>query len=178
MARKTPEPPQGASSPGAFDPAALAAQVRESAQQIWLAGMGAFAKAQADGRQVFETLVKEGTSLQKKTQASAEERLGEVTSRMQGMAGGVGLKAGQEWDRLGSIFEERTAKALRRLGVPSAKDVEALAARIELLEAEVARLAKPAGPAAKTVTRTAAKRGAPRARATPPAARTPRPKTR
>ena len=178
MARKTPEPPQGASSPGAFDPVALAAQVRESAQQIWLAGMGAFAKAQADGRQVFESLVREGTSLQKKTQASAEERLGEVTSRMQGMAGGVGLKAGQEWDRLGSIFEERTAKALRRLGVPSAKDVEALATRIEVLEAEVARLAKPAGPATKAATRTAAKGGAPRARATTPAARTPRPKTR
>ena len=175
MARKTPEPPQGANPPNAFDPTALAAQVRDSAQQIWLAGMGAFAKAQAEGRQVFETLVKEGTSLQKKTQASAEERIGEVASRMQGMAGGVGLKAGQEWDRLGSIFEERTAKALRRLGVPSAKDVEALAARIEALEAQVARLAKPAAPATKA----AAKLGTARPRAaTTHTAPTPRPKAR
>ena len=148
MARKTPEPPEG-TPPNPFDPAALAAQVRDSAQQIWLAGMGAFAKAQAEGRQVFETLVKDGTTLQKKTQTAAEERLGEVASRMQGMAGGVGVKAGQEWDRLGSIFEERTAKALRRLGVPSAKDVEGLEARIAALEAAVARLAKPQAPAAR-----------------------------
>ena len=49
------------------------AQVKDSAQQIWLAGMGAFSKAQAEGRQVFEALVKEGTSLQRKTQTAAEE---------------------------------------------------------------------------------------------------------
>jgi len=49
---------------GLFD-SALASSVKESAQQIWLAGMGAFAKAQAEGKQVFEALVKEGASLQK-----------------------------------------------------------------------------------------------------------------
>jgi poly(hydroxyalkanoate) granule-associated protein len=156
MARKTPESPED-TPPHPFDPGNLAAQVRDSAQQIWLAGMGAFAKAQAEGRQVFETLVKEGTTLQKKTQTAAEERVAEVTSRMQGMAGGVGLKAGQEWDRLGNIFEERTAKALRRLGVPSAKDVADLATRIAALEAEVARLAKAAGPAVKAGAKVGAK---------------------
>jgi poly(hydroxyalkanoate) granule-associated protein len=177
MARKTPESPEGTPH-NPFDPTALAAQVRESAQQIWLAGMGAFAKAQAEGRQVFETLVKEGTTLQKKTQAAAEERFGDVTSRMQGMAGGVGLKAGQEWDRLGSIFEERTAKALRRLGVPSAKDVEDLAARIETLEAEVRRLAKAAAPAVKAGAKVVgAKPSAVRTRAAPRTARTARAKT-
>jgi poly(hydroxyalkanoate) granule-associated protein len=132
---------QAANPAGLFD-SALAAQVRESAQQIWLAGMGAFSKAQAEGRQVFETLVKEGTSLQKKTQTAAEERLGEVTTRMTSMAGGVSAKAGQQWDKLEGIFEERTAKALKRLGVPAAKDLEALSARVEALSARVERLAK------------------------------------
>ena len=130
-----------ASPAGLFD-SALAAQVRESAQQIWLAGMGAFSKAQAEGRQVFETLVKEGTSLQKKTQTAAEERLGDVTTKMSSMAGDVSAKAGQQWDKLESIFEERTAKALKWLGVPAAKDLEALSARVEALSAQVQRLAK------------------------------------
>ena len=128
---------------GLFD-STLAAQVRESAQQIWLAGMGAFSKAQAEGRQVFEALVKEGTSLQKKTQSAAEERLGEVTTKMTTMAGDVSAKAGQQWDKLESIFEERTAKALKRLGVPVAKDLEALSARVDALSTQVERLVKSA----------------------------------
>ena len=107
----------------------LASSVKESAQQIWLAGMGAFAKAQAGGEKVFETLVREGVSLQRKTHAAAEDKITEVANRMTGMAGGLSGKANQHWDKLESIFEERVAKALNRLGVPSAKDVEALMAR-------------------------------------------------
>ena len=149
-----------AASNGLFD-SALAAQVKDSAQQIWLAGMGAFAKAQAEGRTVFEALVKEGTSLQKKTQSAAEERLGEVTSKMTTMAGDVQAKAGQHWDKLESIFEERTAKALKRLGMPSAKEMQALVARIDELNAKVAKLAKPASASAKR--KTAASKGSARA---------------
>jgi poly(hydroxyalkanoate) granule-associated protein len=135
------------SAAGVFD-SALAGAVKESAQQIWLAGMGAFSKAQAEGGKVFESLVKEGTSLQRKTQAVAEEKIGEMTNKMSTMAGDVQAKAGQHWDKLESIFEERTAKALGKLGVPSAKDVEALVKRIDELSAQVARLSKGA-PAAK-----------------------------
>lgn len=139
---------KAASANGLFD-SALAGQVKDSAQQIWLAGMGAFAKAQAEGRQVFEALVKEGASLQKKTQSAAEERIGEVTSRMSSMAGDVSSRAGQQWDKLESIFEERTAKAMKRLGVPSAKDVAELSARIDELGAKLAKLAKSTAKAAE-----------------------------
>lgn len=131
----------------------LAQSVKDSAQQIWLAGMGAFAKAQQEGGKVFETLVKEGTSLQRKTQAVAEERIGEVTSKMSAMADGVTAKAGQQWDKLESIFEERVSKAMGKLGVPSRKDVDALVERIDTLSAQVAKLSK----APKTAAKTAAK---------------------
>jgi poly(hydroxyalkanoate) granule-associated protein len=136
------------SAAGVFD-SALAGAVKESAQQIWLAGMGASSKAQAEGGKVFEALVKEGTSLQRKTQAVAEEKIGEMTNKMSNMAGDVQTKAGQHWDKLESIFEERTAKALAKLGVPSAKDLEALNKRIDALSAQLAKTAKPAAKAAK-----------------------------
>ena len=142
---------KNASSARLFD-SALAGSVKDSAQQIWLAGMGAFSRAQAEGTKVFEALVKEGTTLQKKTQSAAEEKIGEVTSKMSSMAGDVQAKAGQHWDKLEGIFEERTAKAMKRLGVPSAKDVEALVARIDELSAKVAKMSKPTAS-----TRTAAK---------------------
>lgn len=129
----------GAGGAGLFD-SQLANTVKESAQQIWLAGMGAFAKAQAGGGKVFETLVREGVSLQRKTHAAAEDKITEVTTKMTGMADGLSGKATQHWDKLESIFEERVSKALNRLGVPSAKDVDALTARIDALSASVARL--------------------------------------
>ena len=152
-----------AASTGRVLDGALAGPVKESAQQIWLAGMGAFSRAQAEGSKVFEALVKEGASLQKKTQSAAEEKISGVTSKMTSMAGDVQAKAGQHWDKLESIFEERTAKALNKLGVPSAKDVDALIARIDELSAKVAKLSKAApvkaaAPAKKPAAKAAAKR--------------------
>ena len=126
----------------------LAQSVKDSAQQIWLAGMGAFAKAQEEGGKVFEALVKEGSSLQRKTQAVAEERISEVTNRVSAVAEGVSSKAGQQWDKLESIFEERVAKAMNKLGVPARKDVDALIGRIDALSAQVAKLS-PGKPAAR-----------------------------
>ena len=148
---------KNAAGAGLFD-SALASSVKASARQIWLAGMGAFAKAQAEGKQVFEALVKEGNSLQKKTQGVAEEKFSEVTSKMTSMADEVTAKAGQHWDKLESIFEERTAKALKKLGVPTAKDVQALMARVDALSAQVAGRTKGAAKAASAKTATAKKR--------------------
>jgi poly(hydroxyalkanoate) granule-associated protein len=125
----------------------LAASVKESAQQIWLAGMGAFSKAQEEGTKVFEALVKEGMNLQKKTQGMAEEKFGEVTGKMSAMADTVTSKAGQNWDKLEAIFEQRTAKAMGKLGVPTAKDVADLVKRVDELAAKVAKMNGGAAPA-------------------------------
>ena len=122
----------------------LAGAVKDSAQQIWLAGMGAFSKAQAEGGKVFEALVREGQNLQRKTQGLAEDRISEVTGKMSAMADTVTAKAGQNWDKLESIFEARTAKAMTKLGVPTAKDVDALVQRVDGLAAAVARLSRAA----------------------------------
>ncbi len=145
----------------------LAHSVKESAQQIWLAGMGAFAKAQEEGGKVFEALVREGASLQKKTQGIAEERISAVTGKMTSMADGMSHKAGAQWDKLESIFEQRVAKALNKMGVPSSKDVDALIKRIDGLSAKVGSKAAPAAKkkaavkrAVKPVTEAPAKRAA------------------
>lgn len=145
---------------------ALAQSIKESAQQIWLAGMGAFAKAQAEGTRSFDKLIKDGLTLQKKTQGLAEEKISEVTGKMTAMAGEVTARAGQHWDKLESIFEQRTAKAMTRLGVPSGKDLAALNERLDKLAAEVSKLGGKKMPAKKSPARTAAKK-APRKAATP-----------
>jgi poly(hydroxyalkanoate) granule-associated protein len=118
----------------------LGSSVKDSAQQIWQAGLGAFTRAQAEGSKAFESLVKEGVSIQRKTQAAAEEKISEATNKMSTMATDITSKATGQWDKLENIFEERVAKALNKLGVPSAKDVNALIARIDELNKAVQKL--------------------------------------
>ncbi|HEX5698153.1 MAG TPA: phasin family protein [Rhodoferax sp.] len=148
----------------------LSGSVKDSAQQIWQAGLGAFTKAQVEGTKAFEALVKEGVSFQRKTQSAAEEKINVATHKMTSMANDISSKASGQWDKLENIFEDRVAKALNKLGVPSAKDIDALIARINVLNASVQKLApaktvaraKPASkaaakPAAKTAATPAAK---------------------
>ena len=124
-------------------------RIKDSAQQIWLAGLGAFAKMQEEGSKAFEALVKDGAGVQKKTQKAAEESLSQAQARMAGFANEFGAKAAGGWGKLENIFEERVARALEKLGMPSAQEVAALQARVEALEARV----KPEGAAPRTASR-------------------------
>jgi poly(hydroxyalkanoate) granule-associated protein len=143
--------------------------VQDSAQQIWLAGLGAYAKAQEEGSKAFQGLVKEGLSLQRQTKAAAEEKLAEASRKFSSLAeattalsGGMSARAAQPWQNLESIFEERVAKALAHLGSPTAADIAALQAEVAVLKLQVAAF-KPAGkapakPGARTSATTPAKK--------------------
>jgi poly(hydroxyalkanoate) granule-associated protein len=138
----------------------MAKNVKDSAQQIWAAGLASFAKAQGEGSKVFEALVSEGLKLQKKTQSAAEEKLSAVATKVSGMAGDVGAKAGQHWDKLETIFEQRVAKALKSLGVPSAGDVQSLIKRIDDLAVSAGIKKAAPAKAAKTAKKAVVKKAA------------------
>lgn len=133
----------------------LSESVQNSAQQIWQAGLGAFSRAQAEGSKAFEALVKDGVNLQRKTQTAAEEKLTQVSS-MSAMASTLASSAAGPWDRLESIFEDRVAKALNRLGVPSAADIKILSERIDALNQRLQALPAPS-PAPRTTPKTTPK---------------------
>lgn len=161
------EPPGSPSGVPLFDNQ-LTHAVRESAQQIWQAGLGAFAKAQGEGAKVFDTLVKEGLAFQHKTQTAAEEKITAATERLTRLSDDVQNKAGQQWDRLERVFEGRVAQALTKLGVPTRGDIDALCERIDALTAEVARLTpKRASGRSAAAKKVVAKKAPARKRATP-----------
>ncbi|RZJ12729.1 MAG: poly granule associated protein [Rubrivivax sp.] len=166
----------GSGFPAGLLDSEMAQNIKDSAQQIWAAGLASFSKAQGEGSKVFEALVSEGQKLQKRTQSAAEEKLSAVASKVSGVAGDVGAKAGQQWDKLEAIFEGRVAKALKSLDVPTAAELQALTRRLDALEggkkpaaakkAPVARkaaaAAKPAAaPAKKAAAKPAVKKAAP-----------------
>ncbi len=136
-----------------------AKQVMESAQQIWLAGLGAFSKAQTEGRKAFDGLISQGEKLEQHTRHVAEstiETAKEQASKTIGMATG-------KFDKLEQVFEDRVHKSLSRLGVLTSKDVEALSGQVaELSEAVRGLIAQekraPAKTAAKASTKPAAKK--------------------
>jgi poly(hydroxyalkanoate) granule-associated protein len=119
-----------ASTPPELDPKDMSQRMKDSAQHIWLAGLGAFAKAQEEGSKVFENLVKEGSHLQQTTQ-QAQAKMTEAAEK-------VGQMASGQMDKLETIFEERVAMALKSMGLPSAEDLAALQARVEQLEKQLA----------------------------------------
>ena len=132
----------------------LAQTVRDSAQQIWLAGLGAFSKAQAEGGKVFEALVKEGQAIQTRTRKIAESKMEDMSSTLGKMAAKASNQATGSWDKLEQVFEDRVARALKRIGVPTNKDVHALTQRVEELTASVQTLS--GAPAKKAAKRKAA----------------------
>jgi len=133
-----------------FDPAAMSDNVKEQAQQIWLAGLGAFAKAQEDGTKAFEKLVSDGITMQRKVSATAEEKLAEATQKATQAAHTLSERATGQWGKLEGIFEERVSKAMQSLGLPSAAEMKELHDRVAALEAQLAAKPKAAAkPAAK-----------------------------
>ena len=129
----------------------LRAAVKDSAQEIWLAGLGAFAKAQEEGQKVFKALVREGTSLQTRTMKVTEDKVNDVTAKVTKVAAGLQKQANGTWDKLETVFEARVERALTRLGVPTNKEIAVLTKRVEELTRSVGTLtkARPAKSAAR-----------------------------
>jgi poly(hydroxyalkanoate) granule-associated protein len=123
----------------------LSAAIRESPRQIWLAGLGAFAKAQQEGMKVFETLVKQGENVEAKTRTAAAGAADAARGAAQAKAREMQAMAGETWDKLEQVFENRVARALGRLGVYSASDVEKLTERVDELAEAVNALLKAQG---------------------------------
>ena len=124
---------------------------------IWLAGLGALASAQAnaqaEGTKAFEALVQQGLQMQERTQALAKEQWNEAAQRIAETAGAAG-----SWDRLGGIFEGRVARALASLGMPAASEMAGLKARVAALEQALEALqgqapAAPTAPARRKAAR-------------------------
>jgi len=123
----------------------LAQAVLDSSHQIWLAGLGAFAKAQQGGTKVFQGLVKQGESLEAKTRDVAAQTAKAARGAAEAKAKEMQAMAGGTWDKLEQVFENRVARALGRLGVYSASDVKRLTDRVDELSEAVNALLKAQG---------------------------------
>ena len=153
-------------------PERISKSITESAQQIWLAGMGAFNRAQAEGSKLFEGLVRDGLSLEQTARSIAGNRANVVRDAVEGRVDQARERATDTWDKLEKVFEARVQRALVKLGVPGRDDLNALTDRVERLTAELRKSgakAPAAAPAKKAARKAAAKSPAKTARKAPAA---------
>lgn len=116
----------------------LADKVRDSANQIWLAGLGAYAKAEAEGSKLFDALVQDGERLELRTRSYLDRHITSAKDKVDGLR----ARASGSWNKVERAFDERVSSALARLNIPSRSDVDEVVARIDDISAEVDVLAK------------------------------------
>lgn len=130
MVRKT-SPHRSSSTAAEND---MGKAVTDSAQKIWLAGLGAYERAKAEGPKMFDTLVEQGKELREKAREAADQALKSVRE--------ASTDAGQRFDKLEQVFEDRVSKSLNRLGVLTRGEVKDLSNQVRELTDDVRALMK------------------------------------
>lgn len=115
----------------------FASDVGKYAHQIWLAGLGAYAKAGKEGVEYFKTLVNEGEELEKQGKELVSERMEAVTSKVESFKERIQSRAGGRFNKVEEVFDERVANTLERMGIPTKKDIDQLSAKLDLLSASL-----------------------------------------
>jgi len=114
--------------------------IEKYSRQIWLAGLGAYAKISTDGNKLFDGLVKEGEKAEKQARGEMDKQVDTVKATTRSKVGGVKDKALGKWGELEEAFDKRLNSAISRLGVPSRNEVAALNEKVDLLMRELERL--------------------------------------
>jgi poly(hydroxyalkanoate) granule-associated protein len=118
--------------------------VMDSAQQIWLAGLGALSRTQQEGGKFFDALVEEGVRIQEKTHAYNEEQIKQGRQQSTAWMEQARQRTNAAMGKLEKAFDERIARAMKRMQMPSHEDIQELSARIDALTREVHAARKPA----------------------------------
>ena len=118
----------------------------DGVHQIWLAGLGAVSKAQSGTPKLLEELVAEGARVHAKARGSARKAvqgaIGEAQSALSERFEDVRERAGDTYENLEKMFQTRVHRALNQLGVPSSDEVAALSKRVDVLNANIVKLAR------------------------------------
>jgi len=130
-------------------------EIKQNAEKVWLAGLGALATAEEEGGKLFRGLMKKGESFEKKGLAQFDK----LKAKVEDVAEAAKDRAGEAWGKVEDKVEgvedrldDRVAGVLRKIGVPSKNEIATLTRRVEELTLLVEKKLKPARPAKRTPT--------------------------
>lgn len=123
--------------------------VKVYARKIWLAGLGAYAKAGQEGAEYFKELVKNGEGVEKQGKKLIDEQVEAANTQIESVKSTVTTnvnsvkgKVEVQLDKIEKAFDTRVASALNRIGIPSKQDIEVLSAKLDELSALLEQVAK------------------------------------
>lgn len=126
----------------------------EQLDNVFLAGLGAFANAQKMGSETFESLVKDGEKFRKEASKKTEKLIDDVQDSVREMRDDAEERAEGLLDRvrdrsklnkLQSAFDKRVADAMDRMNVPSKNDIDKINRKLnKILKSVEAQAKKPA----------------------------------
>ena len=110
----------------------------DSVRDLWYAGLGVFSVASQEGEKLigqgsklFDTLVAEGSKMEKKSIDLVEDTVDEIKSDVETRIESFRKQANENWDGLGDVFDIRVSDTLGRLGIPTTSDLNNLSGRVQ-----------------------------------------------
>ena len=114
-----------------FSPPLSVASIVELTRKVWLAGLGVFALAEEGGSRLFTALVEEGEKVEAHTRQATQEKVEAVKNQWESTVEDLKDRATDTLDGVEQLLEDRMARVLLRLGVPTSEDIQELIERIE-----------------------------------------------
>ena len=131
-------------------------------ENVYLAGLGAFANAQKMGTETFDALVKDGKKFRKEASKRTERLIDEAQSNLreigeeaQDRAEGLldKVRDRSKFDKLQGAFDKRVADTMDRLSVPSKNDIDKINKKLNKILRTVEAQGKPATTRRKTASK-------------------------
>ncbi|AXI83068.1 phasin family protein [Xylella taiwanensis] len=122
----------------------------KSAEQIWLAGLGALGRVQSEGARVFEALVHEGEAIKQRNRESVRHGAENIREQVEVKLEETLENTQRNWRRMNQLFDERIQGILHTLKIPSRDEIEALRHEIEMLRTELRNEKKTRAPSSGT----------------------------
>ncbi len=116
------------------------AAVGERAHKLWLAGLGAVARARQNGEKLFAELVAEGADVQRSARKEIDATVTRLRKRTDSRVKEARKVTTGRFKRLERAFDDRTEKVLKRLDIPTRESIDKLARQVEKLAKEVKAL--------------------------------------
>lgn len=121
---------------------ALPQSAMNTMQEVWLAGLGALAVAQREGRRQFETLVKQGLEIESHLRKLAAPQFERAAQSMMQAAEETSRRARATWDEMQKMMNAQVERLMSGLGAVGTPDVRALMKRVEETMANVQSIAR------------------------------------
>jgi poly(hydroxyalkanoate) granule-associated protein len=106
--------------------------LKDSANKVWLAGLGALATVGEEGGKMFDELVKKGKAFEPKVMSQVEM----AKDKFEVAKG----KAGKAWTKIEGSIDDRVTAAIHRIGVPTRDEIKELSKRVADLTSKVEEL--------------------------------------